>query len=351
MGIATSSTSQEIQNEMITDAANDCTTVTPTTNVTIITQGAYVQPPECPPDGGFILDQAANKDSLCLIDNLQSTAADYAIKLNSTAQAELGLSVTTDKIEMQNSINQSVENTCSGEANDSNYLIVNDVPVYSCNYVVTQNANSKNACIIKNTQSLMTNIANEVSNESTGSSALGLVFGDGWGGIILAIIVVVVFLIIAVVVVLAISSNKKKNMQLQQDQSFNDTVNEDLFEEVTGGSRKNPCFSWIIVVIILIVFVVILIMVYLNKRNGKNIWGKKLLQNKFNQSNLENFSQKVTDAYKIAGIDMMSDYQPISIETPKTSSVSQSSTDHDDMEMLNTNCYDELEQYYKSLLD
>lgn len=392
MGISASTSSQTIQNDIITEAANDCETTGSANNITIIQGGSFTSPPDCPDGGTFTIDQSASKDSLCLINNLQTSAAENAVKLSQTTQADLGLSVTTDITEMLTSIQNISESGCTGDSSSTDLVLAKDVPIYACNYVITQNANTRNACIIENTQSTITDISEALANETDGSGLFDLAFGDGWGGIIAAVLIVVAIIVVVIILALVISSRNKKNITLEQDKSFNEATTDSLFSDidvssVSGGkSKSSKCTGWIVLAIILILFVVILLFMYYNKKHNRNRLGSKLLKNRLNGSDLENYSNKVMDAYKIAEIESESvkrkssntNHSLLRADSVQSSDTNQQSSDtnqqssrtdstqspytytNDDgpqnygiqPNIANTSLYyDDLDQYYKSLLD
>jgi len=166
----------------------------------------YDQPETCPKDSkGFLVEQAVALRADCTIKTLQDSTAEAIAKQSATAQAGLGIAVSTNVSDIRNSISQNLEQTCGGSST-TNKVGLTDTYVRACNLVVIQNATANESCKLDALQKLAA-----VAETGQEAESVGLFGGLGVGGLIGIIIAVVIVIAAAGGMYYYITRTKKGN--------------------------------------------------------------------------------------------------------------------------------------------
>lgn len=328
MGASASTSYQHIKNNLITNASNKCLTGS-AINAANIHGLNFTQPPGCPPDSGFNINQTATVDSTCLLSNLQSSAAQLASQLSSQARAGIGIAVSTNVSDIESSIQQNVANLCK-TASSTNTANITDTTIDSCNFVLTQNASQKQSCEINNTQKVVDKISAKVSTSATGGSLFGDLFGGVFGGGISSIISIVVVVVILVAIGGVVyhfvggkkkpeeHAGKKKTKGEEEEGEEGEGKGEgegegkgegkgegeekkmnggflNFFNDMNNPTSFNKKINKNISYAILIVLIVLVIVVYI-------IGTCKDPDKQLTNNDLANLNQKISEAQHVAGI-------------------------------------------------
>ncbi|XWV24861.1 hypothetical protein QJ856_gp0922 [Tupanvirus deep ocean] len=310
MGASASVTQQEVQNTMITNATNSCGAAN-ASNVINISGVDYSQPPGCPANSGFNINQAASVDANCLIQQMINQAADTTYNLNTSTKAGLGFSVSDTQSDINNTYTTNINNSCDG-LNDTNYLNMNDVKIQACNFVVTQNATAKSQCQINSAQNQIAHVAGAVTTNTQGGSLFGDLFGNfSFGKVIVVLVVLVVVFGIGYWLFSRSRKNKNKTgSNVDMDDMGSD---EDLSQDggflnlfIDSGSinakiQRNKPY------IILIIVVLLVLVVFIVNRSGTP-------EKQITENDVNNLSQTINEAQKIAGL---APSQPSRPQTPQ----------------------------------
>ncbi|AKI80057.1 putative myristoylated membrane protein [Acanthamoeba polyphaga mimivirus] len=264
MGASASTNQQIIENKIINEAYNSCPSIG-TANVTTLSGIKFEPPANCNPPSAFVIGQTATVDSNCLLTNLQKGAASTASKLSSQSKAGLGISVSTNINEVENSITNISNNSCAGLATN-NVVDITDTVIKSCQFRVVQNASSKVSCQINNTQNLISKIAADAAAQAKGGSIFGDLFGGGLGGIIAAIIIIVVIaIIIGLVVYFIKQSSKNKGAEKIIENPETAALLVGGFKSLMGGAsdfvdglKKTNMYKFIVLLIMVLIIVILL---------------------------------------------------------------------------------------------
>lgn len=188
MGASVSTNVNDISQQVYQKAYNTCGG-TGGSNIVNLDNCSIGCPSACGKDCTFNIDQNASVSSTCLIDNLTDNAAQWASQLDATAQTGLGLAISTNVDVQKSKINQIVDNKCKG-ASATNIVNCKDANIQACNTVILQNVSEKQACQIKNTQDIISDIVSKSKAVSIGFWA------TGWGYFTIGIIVLIALSII-----------------------------------------------------------------------------------------------------------------------------------------------------------
>ena len=192
MGASVSTNATTVENEIVSKALQTCPVVSGS-NVTSISNTTFSPWPGCD-KSSFNVKQSTSISSECALSSLQKAAAESAQQLSAEAQATLGFSVSTNVADTENSLKVLTEQTCK-DVSTTNIVDVDNVTFHTCDVYITQDATANTSCQIDATQDQISDIAVEMAAESS---------GWGWweilaliGGIILLIILLIggVFLI------------------------------------------------------------------------------------------------------------------------------------------------------------
>lgn len=305
MGASVSQTASRINNDFTSSAYQSCGG-TSSTNTADIRNVTYSEPSWCPPGSlGFNINQAAVVDATCAIGVLQKNIADAVAGLSSSAQAGLGVAVSTDSSTIGASITNKTNQTC-GDKKATNAAAISDTKVTACNMAIIQNANANSSCVINALQDTATAAQVQLDAQAKGGSLLGDLFGGGalkW-----IIIIVVVLLAVGGGIFLFTKMKGKKKTTKTEEGTEETTAGEEETESLTGGAwdifsdlsnpkvflqklKRNKGFA------VLIILILVVLVVFLFKAFGKT-------NNPINEDDIRNLNQTITEAHQVA------DYQP-----------------------------------------
>lgn len=319
MGTSLSTNIQNIQNEIITTATNECTTPGNSVNALYIHDVYFKTPPDCK-DSDKTITQAAVVNSDCIINSLQYNAALAATKLSAPAQTGLGLSISTDYNVLETDISNTVTNKCSsapeGSATGSgNVIYADNVVIDSCNFSLVQNATYQQTCEINETQDMIADIASDLAAETSG-------FFDGtFGKVILWIIIGIFVLVVLLVFGFVILKMMKSKDTQSSDQNQEDDGDNDDSEQTGGVSRSNSQknsqtikngSNGSCIILFTILLVILLILIAGISRQPSDVE---------TTSNLLNFSNNLDQAQKIAGLYNKDDATDIIIPKPQLNDI------------------------------
>jgi len=208
MGATLSRSSESISTRAISNAYNKCASANATNNI-YFQDVNFTAPDDCHPASTITFSQLASVDSNCVLQNLQTSAAELAANLNSETQAGLGLSASNNQINVQNQIQENTYNSCANQS-ASNSATLKDVNIKACNAVFVQNASAKTACQINNTQDMLQQIGAKMNTKTIGGSLFGDLFGSGTASTIVIIVVVIIIIITIIGGIILILGRKKK---------------------------------------------------------------------------------------------------------------------------------------------
>ena len=310
MGASVSTNKDTINTNILQKAYNSCGSGARTQNVIDISNVTFDPPDNCNPQSQFIIGQQATADATCLIQNLQSSAAEVASTLSANAQAGLGFAVSTNVSDTTTNINNYVSNICAG-ASSTNQANIKDTVIKACKFVAVQNASAKESCQINNTQDVISQIASNASSNAQGASVWGLLFGEGGFGKILFIMLgLIIMASIILVLVKKFSGGNKGNnsgIELSDMGQFGGISN--FFD-----STNNPqLFTMFIIIIILL-----LVLFSINSFRNKKIIGNDIQKQYQNDPKQMQKQSNINSLYDYQLIDRPTDqptyqsiYQPM----------------------------------------
>lgn len=292
MGASVTTNTNKITQGVLQKTYNTCGAGS-SSNVVNIDNFKFSCPSACGKDCNFTVGQAASMDAKCVIDNLQSSAAQWASQLDAQAQTGLGFAVSTNVTDTENNIKQYLTNKC-GSKSANNTANFNNVDIKSCTAAIVQNASDRQVCQINNTQDIISNIVDKSKGSATGF------WGSGWGYFTIGIIVLVALSIIGGAIVAIIKASKSGRTsdydiyasgEYQDGGFFSLTTTEGASSNFTDGVKKNK--SAFILLILGLLFIILILFASRNTSN-KGIY--------LTENDLSDFQSQVKEVQQIAGI-------------------------------------------------
>lgn len=298
MGASISSNVAVVNDDFTSSQYQSCGKGT-VSNTVDISKVKYTQPANCPAGStGFSINQAASLDASCVINSLQNATAQVANNLSADAKAGLGLAISSNVSDVQNSITNKVTQKCAN-VSDTQVANISDSTITACNMAIIQNANLKQSCQLQASQDIATQVSVTAKGEASGLNPTAL-FGI-IGGVILLLIIVggLGYFFYNK------SQNKSATVQTKSSNGKTKTTTtttaksdliggmQNLFESMTNPDsfkdqlKQNK--SWVV----LIVFLMILLIIWLFTRGS----GNKL---DISEMDLQYLNQKMRDAHQIA---------------------------------------------------
>jgi flagellar basal body-associated protein FliL len=289
MGLNENITSQQIENETITQAMAECGD-TSGSNVITMSGVTFDPPPECD-DSTLTINQATSVSAECAITQLTQVAVDLANQLTVEQLAAIGININISGTVTSSDIESYVSSICS-DATVSNTYIASDVTVNSCDWVIVQDATAEQSCTIDQTQQLISKLSTDVAADQSGSSLLGLIFGSVGSALISIGIVIIIVIVVIGIIVFGIQWAKSKGQKAEAQQSeeneYNnlaadtdiDTESDNDIPSFFGGGGT-VSFVWIIIIILVIVLIYVLI-----RYSGVYVRKSKINPNKMINNNI-----------------------------------------------------------------
>ena len=350
MGASVSTNTSQIKQEVYQKAYNECGAAN-ASNVISFSGCKIGCPSVCGKDCTFDITQGAGVSADCVINNLSSNAAQWANNLDAAAQTGLGFAVATNVADTESNIKDFVNNKCVGSS-ATNVIKCDNSDIEVCKSIMIQNANDKQRCQIKNTQSTISNIV-----DKSKGSAIGF-WGSGWGYFTIGIIVLIALSIIGGVIVAIVKASKSGKTsdadiyasgEYQDGGFFSLTTTEAASSNFTDGGKKNR--SAFILLILGLLFIILILFASRNTSN-KGIY--------LTENDLSDFQSQVKEAQQIAGIRspqqspmqsrQASPWQSESINSPSNSFVYPPSLPIGDNRVNSGYGQTTLEDYYKPLI-
>jgi len=239
----------DVTNTLSTKASNQCDVVKNYNNINI--KKLQFKPDKvCGKTSYAEFGQVSAIESSCLIKNLQQSLVDTIVKMSSSAQAGLGLSVSKVSSNIKSQLESIVSNKCS-ELNNTNILTIDETTITSCVLKVVQNATARTSCAIDSLQSLSAKVQAELTSEA-----------KGWGILDFGWIAGIVIIVIIIGVVMGFGRNKSK--QTGGDDSCN-IFSSDTFNTSTSSTSSYANLLTNPYIIMLIMFLILLVVVLISR--------------------------------------------------------------------------------------
>jgi len=118
--------------------------------------------------GDINIQNAATAEASCIVSSQQDSLATLITTLNAKAKAGLGYSVSTNKSDIKQDIQQKIDSECSGTSEDQKINAKNAIMKTCGNVSFMNNASAKTQCQLGAIQKILSDVDSKIQSTSTG---------------------------------------------------------------------------------------------------------------------------------------------------------------------------------------
>lgn len=185
-----------VQNKMLNLAFDSCRPITTTQTFDVENLkhqpvvGSRCENPKFEPKSNSVVD------GQCLVNSLQTVAANSAAKLGPNFRSGLGFDIGTDTIQTKISIQNAINKSCGSIPNTSNPSLESTVS-NECDFRLIHAQNDRQACEINAGQKILGDVAQNASLNTNQTNIFNKIFGN----IPLVVSIVLILLIVGILLV------------------------------------------------------------------------------------------------------------------------------------------------------
>ncbi len=201
MGASVATNYEKSHTSLMEESISKCPSVSVSGKINI--KHMKFDPPATCKDSNFDINQTAGVDADCLMKTMQEGLINKVIKSDTSAQAGVGFSKSTNETDIKNDLTAKLVNDC-GSVSASQETDLYDLNIRACNFKLVQGTNAKSRCELNSIQKLSDKLDLTTKTKAEGITLFSPLI---IGGVVIAC---GVFLLLAILIIKLFSSSGQR---------------------------------------------------------------------------------------------------------------------------------------------